>query len=150
MLSPSVVKVVGTDWTKPVLAWLTVAMATGSGKSTLFRHLYMMMKEVCIKCGVKDSEPTWIFDDATFEKMGSLMREHSCRLLGFYDELTTFLTQINLYHGRGLCDSHQMSVFLQLYNAHPWRRDTGWHYKKCLNILCVWLAILGILFILLI
>ena len=89
-------KVPGTDWTEPVLAWLTVSMPTGSGKSTLFRHLYSMMQEICVMCGVTDEEPTWVFDDATFEKM---MRENSCRLLGFYDEMSPFLTQINLYRG---------------------------------------------------
>ena len=73
-------------------------------------------------CGVTDEEPTWVFDDATFEKM---MRENSCRLLGFYDEMSAFLTQINLYRRRGLSNSHELSLFLQLYNAHPWRRDTG-------------------------
>ena len=115
----------GTDWTEPVLAWLTVSMPTGSGKSTLFRHLYCMMQEIRAICGVGDEEPTWVFDDATFEKMGALMSENSCRLLGFYDEMSAFLTQINLYRGRGLSDSHELSLFLQLYNAHPWRRDTG-------------------------
>ena len=125
MLSPSVVKVPGTDWTELVLAWLTVSMPTGSGKSTLFQHLYSMMQEIRVMCGVTDEEPTWVFDGATFEKMGALMNENSCRLLGFYDEMSAFLTQINLYHGRGLSDSHELSLFLQLYNAHPWRRDTG-------------------------
>ena len=125
VLSPSVVKVPGTDWTEPVLAWLTVSMPTGSGKSTLFRHLYSMMQEIRVMCGVTDEEPTWVFDDATFEKMGALMSENSCRLLGFYDEMSAFLTQINLYRGQGLSDSHELSLFLQLYNAHPWRRDTG-------------------------
>ena len=100
MLSPSVVKVPGTDWTEPVLAWLTVSMPTGSGKSTLFQHLYSMMQEIRVMCGVTDEEPTWVFDDATFEKMGALMNENSCRLLGFYDEMSAFLTQINLSRTR--------------------------------------------------
>ena len=85
VLSPSVVKVPGADWTEPVLAWLTVSMPTGSGKSTLFRHLYSMMQEIRVMCGITDEEPTWVFDDAIFEKMGALMSENSCPLLGFYD-----------------------------------------------------------------
>lgn len=32
------------------------------------------------------------------------------------------MTQINLYRGRG---SRELSLFLQLYNVHPWIRDTG-------------------------
>jgi hypothetical protein len=128
ILSPSVVKVPGTDWTEPILVWLTVSMPTGSGKSTIFKHLYSIMCEVRAKCDQGDNDPSWIFDDATFEKMGALMNQNSARLLGFYDELSSFLTQINLYRGRGLSDSHELSLFLQLYNGHPWRRDTGEAY----------------------
>ena len=73
VVSPSIVKVPTTDWTEPVLAWLTVSMPTGSGKSTLFRHLYSMVKEIRTICDVKDDEPTWVFDDASFEKMGALI-----------------------------------------------------------------------------
>lgn len=125
VLSPSVVKVPGTDWTEPVLVWLTVSMPTGSGKSTPFRHLYSLIQEKRTACGVSDDDPSWVFDDATFEKMGALMNNNSGRLLGFYDEMSAFLTQINLYRGRGLSDTHELAVFLQLYNRHPWRRDTG-------------------------
>ena len=125
MLSPSVVKVPGTDWTEPILVWLTVSMPTGSGKSTIFKHLYRIMREVRSRCGQDERDPSWVFDDAPFEKMGALMHQNSSRLLGFYDELSSFLTQINLYRGRGLSDSHELSLFLQLYNGHPWRRDTG-------------------------
>ena len=63
VLSP-IVKVPSTDWIEPVLAWLTVSMQTGSGKSTLFRHLYSMMQEIRAIYGVKDNEATWVFDDA--------------------------------------------------------------------------------------
>jgi len=90
------------------------------------------MRNIRVICGVCDEEPTWVFDDATFEKMGALMSENSSRLLGFYDEMSVFLTQINLYRGRGLSDSHELSLFLQLYNAHPWRRDTGQSFDKVL------------------
>ena len=54
-----------------VLVCLTDSMPTGSGKSTLFRHLYSMMQNVHQMCGVTDKEPTWVFDDGSFEKMGS-------------------------------------------------------------------------------
>ena len=100
-------------------------MPMGSGKSTLFCHLYSILQAVCNKCDVHDTDPSWTFDDATFEKMGALMNDNSSRLLGFYDKMSTFLTQINLYRGRGLSDSHELALFLQLYNGHPWKRDTG-------------------------
>lgn len=90
MLSPSVVKVPGTDWTEPILMWLTVSMPTGSGKSTIFRHLYSLIRAVRTKCGVHDEDPSWIFDDASFEKMGALMHENHSRLLGIYDEMLHF------------------------------------------------------------
>ena len=35
-----------------------------------------------------DEDPSWVFDDATFEKTGALIHENSGRLLGIYDELS--------------------------------------------------------------
>ena len=97
VLSPASVRVPHTDWEEPVLLWLTVSMPTGSGKSTLFRHLYDLLQRTRTLAGITNDDPSWIMDDATFEKMGALMKENSSRLLGFYDELSAFLTQINLY-----------------------------------------------------
>lgn len=124
-MSPSFIEVTGTDWKEPILVWLTVCMQSGGGKSTLFRHIYKLIERIRSGLHLKENDPSWVFEDASFEKMGALMKENSCRLLGFYDELSTFLTQINLYHGRALSDSHELALFLQLYNGHPWRRDTG-------------------------
>ena len=63
--------------------------------------------------------------DATFEKMGALMAKNGGRLLGMYDELSAFLSKIKLYSNRGLTDSHELAVFLELFNANPWKRTTG-------------------------
>ena len=57
--------------------------------------------------------------------MGAMMNENAGRILGLYDELASFLTQVNLYRGRALTDTHELALFLQLFNGHPWRRDTG-------------------------
>ena len=119
ILSPSVIEIPETDWIEPVLIWLTICMPSGSGKSTIFRHIYNIIQNVRVKLDVRDEEPSWTFDDASFEKMGALMNDNSCRLLGFYDELSSFLTQINLYRGRTLSDTHELALFLQLYNGHP-------------------------------
>lgn len=72
MLSPSVVKIDDTDWSEPVLVWLTICMPTGSGKLSLFRHLFSILQNVRHKCNVTDDDPSWMFDNASFEKM-----EHS-------------------------------------------------------------------------
>ena len=58
-------------------------------------------------------------------KNGDLMHENHGKLLGLYDELSTFLTQMNLYRGKGLAESHDLALFLQLYNGHPWMRRRG-------------------------
>lgn len=72
-----------------------------------------------------ESSPDWVLQDATFEKMGVLMSENGGRSLGLYDELSGFLTKIRLYTSRGLADSHELAVLLELYNANPWTRITG-------------------------
>ena len=72
-----------------------------------------------------DTDPTWLLQDATFEKMGQMMSENGGRLLGMFDELSAFLTKIKLYSSRGLTDSHELAMFLELYNGNPWTRTTG-------------------------
>ena len=117
VLSPAVVEVPGTDWAEPVLLLLTVSMPTGNGKSTLFRHLFRVLEEVRHKCGIPTEDPIWLVDDASFEKMGALMHENSARLLGLYDELGAFLSQIKLYRGGGLSESDELALFLQLFTG---------------------------------
>lgn len=125
MLSHSSVTCVGTKWTEPVIVWVAVAMPTGSGKSTLYKFLLDLILKVRKRCNRKDSHPTWTLEEASFEKMGALMAENNGRLLGLYDELSAFLTGINLYNSKGLSDSHDIHKFLQLYNGLPWKRRTG-------------------------
>ena len=47
-----------------------------------------------------DTDPFWLLQDATFEKMGAMMADNSGRLLALFDELSAFLTKVNLYKGR--------------------------------------------------
>ena len=71
--------------------------------------------------------------------MGALMAENSARLLGLYDELSSFLTRINLFRGKGLSDSHELAMFLELYNANDWTRTTGIVYILChIHHLYIW------------
>ena len=128
ILSPSVVHVDGTDWKEPVLIWESVCMPTGSGKSPLCSYITKLLDEVKQSVG---SCPQWQVGDATFEKMGELMHRNSCRIFGMYDELTTFLTQLNVYQGKGLSNSHELALFLQLYNGHAWHRNTGIYVAMC-------------------
>lgn len=141
ILSPAIVEVPCTDWCEPILLWLTVCMPTGSGKSTLFRHLVDLLRVIQQQCRVSEEDPAWLVDDSSFEKMGSLMHENSGRLLGLYDELTSFLSQIRLYRGGGLSESHELALFLQLFNGHHWRRDTGSMYLLVLRLATLLLAI---------
>ena len=54
--------------------------------------------------GLTHSDPTWCLDDQSFEKMGALMSENHSKLLGLYDELAMFLSQINVFRGHGVSD----------------------------------------------
>ena len=52
-------------------------MPTGSGKSTLFKHIYNLLQLTRELCGQGERDPVWAIDDATFEKMGVLMSRNS-------------------------------------------------------------------------
>ena len=143
VISPSVIKVPGTDWVEPILLWITICMPTGSRKTTVYQFLRELLQKIRKAAGCKGnhlkswgsvtrneieyylsllspllplplqgSEPEWLLQDATFEKMGALMCENGGRLLGMYDELSAFLTKMKLYNSRGLTDSHELAMFL--------------------------------------
>ena len=126
-LSHCVLEVPGTEWVEPSLLWLSICMPTGSGKTPLFSYLTNLLKHVQLKCKEASSqgECVWLLDEASFEKMGAIMATNSNKLLGLYDELSTFLSQINVYRGKGLSESHDFTTFLSLYNAKSWIRATG-------------------------
>ena len=124
-MSHSAVEVEGIDWIEPVLLWISICMPTGSGKSSLCKYLRKLVEEAYSKCGLDDSSPSWILDDQSFEKMGASMHENHWKLLGLYDELPMFLSQINVFCGRGMADSHELALFLQLYGSNAWTRKTG-------------------------
>ena len=104
---------------------VAINMPTVSTKSALYQYLHSVIVHVREKCGYKAHDPAWLLGDATCEKMGDLMAANGGRLLGLYDELSSFLSQLNLYRGKGLTLSHELALFLQLYNGHSWTRATG-------------------------
>ncbi len=75
-------------------------------------------------CGLSDAKPGWLLEDATFEKMGDIMSDNYGKLLGHYDELSSFLTQINLHRGKGLSESHDLALF-SCFQLYTWIRRTG-------------------------
>ena len=125
-MSHSVVKIEGTNWMEPVLLWLSICMPTGMGKSSLCKFLRNRIKGAKALCGLEDNSSQWLCDDQSFEKMGDLMSQNHWKLLGLYDELPMFFSQINVLRARGgVSDSHELSVFLQLYGGEHWMRKTG-------------------------
>lgn len=126
--SPAVIRVPGTEWSERALVWLSINMPTGSTKSALYQYLQGIVIHVRERCGYQHHDPAWLLGDASCEKMGDLMASNGGRLLGLYDELTSFLTQLNLYRGKGVTMSHELALFLQLYNGLSWTRSTGIQY----------------------
>ena len=125
VISPAVIIVPDANWREAALIWLSINMPTVSTKSSLYDYLNNVLQQVRRKSGCTASHPPWLLDDAMYEKMGDKMAKNGGRLLGLYDELTTFLTQLNLYRGKGSSLTHEMAVFLQLYNGHSWTHATS-------------------------
>ena len=124
-MSHSTVAVEGTDWIEPVLLWISVCMPTGSGKSSLCKYLRKLVEDARSNNGLEENKPSWFLDDQSFEKMGALMSDNNWKVLGLYDELPMFLSQINVFRGQGLSDSHELALLLQLYGGSQWVRKTG-------------------------
>lgn len=114
----------GIKWVEPALLWAIVCMPTGSGKSPLYGVLMEIITGVR-GCITKGRNPLWLLDEASFEKMGDLMSQNDGKMLAMYDEITSLLSQLNIYKGKGIIESHDLSCFLSLYNGKSWSRATG-------------------------
>ena len=107
-------------------------MPTGSGKSSSCKLLKKLVKDGSQQSGVEE-DCSRTLDDQSFEKMGELTEANHCKLLGLYDELPMFLSQLNICRGKALVDSPQVTIFLQHYGAV---RKTGKFIIGDLKALC--------------
>lgn len=101
-------------------------MQTGSGKSSLCKLFTKFVEDTRANIACEASL-TWLADDQTLEKMGVLMNESNGKLLGLYDELIMFSSQMNIFHGKSITYWRELSVFLQLFGAKSWSQKTGKH-----------------------
>lgn len=140
--SDCIVEIPDTEWIEPVLVWITISMPSGSGKTPLFTFLVNLLEKVKDKFDEPQQfeSPDWVLDDASFEKMGAMMASNNNKLLGIYDELGTFLSQINACRGKNLSESHELATFLSLYNAKSWKRSTGMLHNKF--SVCMYISII--------
>jgi len=70
-MSHASVCIPGTDWVEPVIMWLSIGMPTGSGKSLLYKYLLNLLRKTRLKKGLDEKDPSWLLEEATFEKMGA-------------------------------------------------------------------------------
>ena len=124
-MSHSIVEVEDTEWFEPVIVWISICMPTGSGKTSLCKFLQKLLTETRSACGIDETCPPWLLDDQSFEKLGAMMSENNAKSPGLYDELSMFLTQLNVFRARGLTESHELAVFLKLYGGDSWTRRTS-------------------------
>ncbi|XP_044166755.1 uncharacterized protein LOC122946920 [Acropora millepora] len=120
------VHVPDTLWKEPGVLWFAIGMPTGTGKSTVYKYLVEIIKKVRQKLADEEVElKDWLLSDQTFEKMGEIMSQNDGKMLGLYDELTNWLSQVNLYSGaKGLLDTHEFTKLLELFSATSWSRQT--------------------------
>ena len=110
----------------------SINMLTGSTKTALYQYLHGIFIHVRERCGYQHHDPAWLLGDAWCEKMGDLMASNGRRLLGLYDELTSFLIQLNLYGGKGV--TMYVPWISTLSPAVQWAiLDTFYRYT-----ICVW------------
>ena len=106
------VSVPGTEWVEPVLLLISIGMPTGSGKSSLYKYLLTLLRKARSRCETSNAD----------------------------HELSTFLSQTDLYKSQGLSNSHDL---LQLFSGHSWERRTGELCILMLSVLHVSLIIIN-------
>lgn len=124
-LAPAMVVIPGLDWQEPNIVWLSINMPDGSGKHSLHKYLHILIGRIRRERGCRADDPSWLLGNSTFREMEELVSKNDGRLFCLYDELSTFLAQLNLYRGKVLGVSHELATLIQQYNGRPWTHRTG-------------------------
>lgn len=99
------------------------------GKTTIYRYLINLLQNVRRRLETEEEAivvKNCLLSDQTFEKMGELMSQNDCNAFGWYDELTNWPSQVNLYSGnKGLLDTHEVTKILEFFSGGEWTRQTG-------------------------
>ena len=118
-MSPAEAVVSDTLWKEPLIPWIVTVIPTGSGKSTLFKFLYNIVEEVKRR-RFKEKEDfenqEWLAGECSIERLGFTMAENGNRLLGLFDEMSHFLTQMNILKNKGLSDTQDLTTLRFLLN----------------------------------
>lgn len=61
-----------------------------------------------------------------FQKMGAtICKNNNGRLIEMFDDLSSFLSNINVYNGHSVSDGNDLLMFLDLFNGSSWSQTTG-------------------------
>ena len=59
----------------------------------MYKYLVNILANVRTKLATEEIEvKEWLLSDQTFEKLGDIMSQNDCKMLGLYDELTNWLS----------------------------------------------------------
>ena len=64
--------------------------------------------------------------------------------MGPYDELSSFLAQVNIYCGWAIIDLHDLGQFLSLYNGKSWSRETGKVIVITIGAACTFIVLINL------
>lgn len=75
---------------------------SGTGRTTIHRYLMNLLQNVRTRLETEEEAivvKTCLLSDQSFEKLGELMSQNDCQAFGLYDELTIWLSLVNLCSG---------------------------------------------------
>ena len=100
----------------------------GRCKSAFHQFLYDLMLEVINKIHVDGDETRPVFlPHCTWDKFGDIMANSGGRSIGFFDELVSFFSTMNMYSSAKmqLLDTKEYQDFLQMFTGKTKTLETG-------------------------
>lgn len=101
---------------------------TGRCKSTFHQFLADLMERMKTEVALKHEQAKNVFlPHCTWDKFGEILANSGGRSFGLFDELTAFLSTMNMYLSvkSQVSDSKEYQDFLQMYTGKTKTRETG-------------------------
>ncbi len=137
---------INSEWQEPAVMWFVVAARKGEKKTAALKRLRKPIEEIEgeLRAEWQDDTspdkpsmpPQLCIDHFSFEELHSVMKRNECRILGFFDEMSSLYGQLDLFKHTG--STVDRKTLITLNGGGQWTRNFRSYSatlpKTCFNI----------------
>ena len=123
---------ISSQWTEPAVMWFVVAAKKGEKKTAALKTIRQPIERIESELkaeweedtteGKPSTPPQICIDHFSFEELHCVMKRNHCRILGFFDEMSSLYGQLDLFKHNG--STVDRKTLITLNGGGQWTRNS--------------------------